>query len=213
MLEIIFIIFLARKIGQVAKDKGLKPLGYQVLLVFLWFFGEFLFGVFGYVLFGESELACVAYLLAIIGALLGVGLAFLIVNSKKLDVLPAVHYQEPQPRASPERNYEVDPRQPMGIASSEGANLKISSGPLLGTVFPIHDGAQVGRGSACDVQLPDSSISFLQLVLRCAQGNWFLQDQASSGGTLVNGERVQATRLMPGDQITIGNTTMTFQEN
>lgn len=213
MIEIIILIFIARKIGKIAREKGLKPLGYQVLLVVLWILGELMLGGFGYALVGDTELACAAYLFAILGALLGAGIAFLIVNSKKPIVSPRVDYQEQQPRSYPESACEVDSEQPDWIAATEGAKLLITSGQLSGTVYQIHDGAQVGRGSFCDVQLPDSSISRLQLVLRDVQGNWFIQDQGSSSGTIVNGQRVQATRLMSGDQITIGNTTMTFQEN
>jgi hypothetical protein len=35
-------------------------------------------------------------------------------------------------------------------------------------------------------------------------GAWFVQDLGSAAGTFVNGQRIQATRLNPGDQIQVG---------
>jgi pSer/pThr/pTyr-binding forkhead associated (FHA) protein len=74
----------------------------------------------------------------------------------------------------------------------------------------VRDGYQIGRGSACDLRLPDHAISRQHARIRYAQGGWFLQDMDSTGGTFVNGQRVGATRLNPGDSIQIGSATFTF---
>lgn len=74
----------------------------------------------------------------------------------------------------------------------------------------VGDGCQIGRSSACDLQLTDRAVSRSHAVLRYANGAWFLQDADSSGGTFVNGARVTATRLQPGDRLTIGPDTFTF---
>ena len=44
MLEIVLLYFLCKSIGNVLRDKGRKPLGFQILLVIMWFGGEFLGG-------------------------------------------------------------------------------------------------------------------------------------------------------------------------
>jgi len=46
--------------------------------------------------------------------------------------------------------------------------------------------------------------------VRYAQGAYYLQDQGSTLGTLLNGRPIQATVLKNGDQITIGNTRFIF---
>jgi len=68
----------------------------------------------------------------------------------------------------------------------------------------------IGRGSACDLRLSDPRVSRQHARLQYAQGAWYIQDMGSKGGTYVNGQRVQAIRLQPGDHITIGTTTWTF---
>jgi hypothetical protein len=212
MIEIIILFFIARRIGRIAKEKGLKPLRYQVLLIVLWFFGEFLFGGFAYAFIGDTELACVAYLFAIIGALLGAGMAFLIVTIKKPKISLQVGSGVQQPPLSPEIADQVNTDQSDWIPATEGAKLQITSGSLSGQIFPLHDGIQVGRGSFYDVQLPDPEVSRQHLVLRYSQGNWYVQDQGSTQGTQVNGKSVQAIRLKHGDRISIGKTDMVFIE-
>jgi pSer/pThr/pTyr-binding forkhead associated (FHA) protein len=69
----------------------------------------------------------------------------------------------------------------------------------------------IGRGAGNHLQLADLKASRQHARLRFAQGMWFIQDQNSSGGTFVNGQRIQATRLNPGDQITIGDTAFIFR--
>lgn len=69
----------------------------------------------------------------------------------------------------------------------------------------------IGRGSANLVQVPDISVSRLHAIIRYAQGRWFLQDQGSKAGTLVNDRQVSATKLKNGDRIQIGSIEIVFR--
>jgi len=73
------------------------------------------------------------------------------------------------------------------------------------------DNVLLGRSSQCQICLPDKFVSRRHARLRYAQGQWFIQDQGSPGGTFVNGQRVHATRLHDGDIIRIGKTELRFQ--
>lgn len=69
----------------------------------------------------------------------------------------------------------------------------------------------IGRSSENDLRLPDPAVSRQHTRLRCAQGDWYIQDLQSSGGTFVNGQRVPATLLNDGDIIGVGKSTFLFQ--
>jgi pSer/pThr/pTyr-binding forkhead associated (FHA) protein len=68
----------------------------------------------------------------------------------------------------------------------------------------------VGRSTVCDVQVYDPKVSRKHFRIRYGNGAFFMQDQQSSRGTLINGERVMAQKLANGDRIDIGDTSMTF---
>jgi|WetSurMetagenome_2_1015567.scaffolds.fasta_scaffold151627_2 hypothetical protein len=93
----------------------------------------------------------------------------------------------------------------------ESARLEVVSGSLMHTVTPLRDNFLIGRSSDCNLTIPDGQISRHHVCLRLAQGIWFIQDQGSTLGTFVNGQRVQATRLNPGDEITLGSTVLVFR--
>lgn len=74
-----------------------------------------------------------------------------------------------------------------------------------------HADTLVGRSTACDVQIADPKVSRRHFLVRYANGQFFLQDQQSSRGTKVNGERVMAQRLEDGDLIAIGDSVLVFR--
>lgn len=69
----------------------------------------------------------------------------------------------------------------------------------------------VGRGRGNNLNVPDPQVSRRHAVIRYAQGRWFIQDQDSAAGTYVNGQRVTATVLNPGDRIRIGSAEFEFR--
>ncbi len=68
----------------------------------------------------------------------------------------------------------------------------------------------VGRSTQCDVQVYDPKVSRRHFQIRFANGGFFLQDQQSSRGTRINGERVMARRLNDGDRIDVGDSSLIF---
>ena len=92
------------------------------------------------------------------------------------------------------------------------AKLEIISGPGQRTTVDVNmDDFLIGRGSSCDLRLMDPVVSRVHARLRYADGAWFLQDQGSAKGTLVNGNSIQAVRLRPGDRIELGDTVLVFR--
>lgn len=103
-------------------------------------------------------------------------------------------------------------RRKAGVVQTSMARLIGIGGPLAGqTVMITTDAFTIGRGSACQLHLVEPAVSRQHARIRCVQGEWYLQDLGSDGGTFVNGERVSATRLNSGDHITIGGATLLFE--
>jgi hypothetical protein len=62
----------------------------------------------------------------------------------------------------------------------------------------------LGRHPACDVVLPNPSVSRRHARLRFHDGGWVLRDLESTNGTKVNGVRVGRCKLLPGDRVALG---------
>jgi pSer/pThr/pTyr-binding forkhead associated (FHA) protein len=83
--------------------------------------------------------------------------------------------------------------------------LVFSQGALAGRSITIPEsGLTIGRSSGCSLKIPDPAVSRKHARLVMANGEWFIQDLGSSGGTYVNGQRVSAAPVKPGDVIQIG---------
>lgn len=70
MLEIIALIFITRRMGTLAHDKGLKPGTWKLYTVLAWFAGEIPGAVLGILIFGMNNLISVE-LVALAGAITG----------------------------------------------------------------------------------------------------------------------------------------------
>lgn len=73
------------------------------------------------------------------------------------------------------------------------------------------DRHRLGRALDNDIVLDDPSVSRRHALLSIRAGNWLLEDQGSSHGTFVNGKRVQAALLRPGDQLQLGGVLLRLQ--
>jgi len=62
----------------------------------------------------------------------------------------------------------------------------------------------IGRNSENDVRLEDQTVSGLHAKIISFFKPTYIQDQRSTNGTFVNGQRVQEHTLQPEDVITIG---------
>ncbi len=63
---------------------------------------------------------------------------------------------------------------------------------------------RVGRDPDCDIRLDDPSVSRRHVVLNRVYNEYFLEDQNSTNGTLLNGRRVFKHMLKHGDTIEVG---------
>ncbi|RIV38979.1 DUF2662 domain-containing protein [Micromonospora zingiberis] len=91
-----------------------------------------------------------------------------------------------------------------------GRNVRLVSGD--GRTYPLQMGSTViGRGDQANLRLPDVGISRRHARLDFDGGQVVLTDLGSTNGTMVNGQRVSAVALNPGDMIQLGTTTLTFR--
>ena len=81
MLEIIALIALVGKIGDMARRRGRSPALLGLLLIVCWFGGEVAGAVLGYKLSAGRPNMLLIYGLALAGAGVGVGIAFLVARS------------------------------------------------------------------------------------------------------------------------------------
>jgi hypothetical protein len=66
----------------------------------------------------------------------------------------------------------------------------------------------IGRELACDMTVPDLTVSRLHASLRWDGDGWLLDDLGSMNGTRLNGWRVSVpTRVTPGDLVSFGAVT------
>ena len=81
-----------------------------------------------------------------------------------------------------------------------------------GRTYPLQMGSTViGRGDQANLRLPDVGISRRHARLDYDGSQVVLTDLGSTNGTMVNGQRVSAVALNPGDMIQLGTTTLTFR--
>ena len=91
-----------------------------------------------------------------------------------------------------------------------GRNARLVSGD--GRTYPLAIGQTViGRGDQANMRLPDVGISRRHARLDFDGAQVVLTDLGSTNGTMVNGQRVSAVALNPGDMIQLGTTTLTFR--
>ncbi|MFV2017959.1 FhaA domain-containing protein [Micromonospora sp. LOL_023] len=110
-------------------------------------------------------------------------------------------YEQQQPAG-----YGQPPQSPAG----GGRNIRLVSGD--GRTYPLQMGSTViGRGDQANLRLPDVGISRRHARLDFDGSQVVLTDLGSTNGTMVNGQRVSAVALNPGDMIQLGTTTLTFR--
>jgi two-component system, cell cycle response regulator len=75
--------------------------------------------------------------------------------------------------------------------------IKVLTGLEAGRVHMITtDAVVVGRGTACDLRIDDTSLSRQHCRIRKTGGSFFVEDLGSRNGTMVNGVRIQAPLLL-----------------
>jgi pSer/pThr/pTyr-binding forkhead associated (FHA) protein len=72
--------------------------------------------------------------------------------------------------------------------------------------------ASIGRAATSDIALSDSKVSRAHTRLECGPEGCWVIDLGSANGTKLNGAPVERARLSPGDIITVGSTSLRFEE-
>ena len=70
----------------------------------------------------------------------------------------------------------------------------------------------IGRSRECDLVLDDPNVSRRHAELRREDDGWVVQDLGSTNGIKLNGKRSRGGRLNPGDEITLGVSRLTFEQ-
>ncbi len=87
-----------------------------------------------------------------------------------------------------------------------------AQGPRLGERLALRALNSIGRDSANDVAINDDAASARHAVVELNDGTWWVSDQGSTNGTLLNGTRIaRPERLRDGDVIDIGRVGMRFE--
>lgn len=91
--------------------------------------------------------------------------------------------------------------------------LTINSGTLAGRVFDLETGfLTIGRGENCSVRFDPMSeriASKQHAFIEAKPDGYYLTDNQSTNGTMLNGERVQVSKLNAGDNIQFGKNGVT----
>jgi len=72
--------------------------------------------------------------------------------------------------------------------------------------------ALLGRSEECHIVIPDRAVSRRHARIYRQGSDWYVEDAGSRGGTRLNGSPVDlATKIGPGDEVAIGQSTLTVQ--
>ena len=85
----------------------------------------------------------------------------------------------------------------------------------FGIDFKVTEGKNtIGSKSSNDITIQDSEVSGLQGIILCKKDKFYLTDEVSSNGTLLNGEELDPRKpydINDGDEIKVGNTNLLFK--
>lgn len=83
-----------------------------------------------------------------------------------------------------------------------------------GQVVSIHElssrPVRIGRSRSCEIQVDDPTVSSVHALIEFSGQVYTLQDQNSTNGILVDGERISAINMDPGLEFTLGTRRFEF---
>ena len=84
--------------------------------------------------------------------------------------------------------------------------------PAIDTVYPLLPVTTVGRAASNTIVLPDGYASAKHALITRRQGQWWLEDQGSRNGTLLNDMPLEGTAVISaGDVIAVGGTQLKLE--
>jgi diguanylate cyclase (GGDEF)-like protein len=95
---------------------------------------------------------------------------------------------------------------PTSVRSAQRATLMVLAGSAAGKVYPIEsERFTIGRSRDMSLTLNDTGISRKHCtIVLDGTGKYYIEDEGSTNGTLVNGVRASRTELRIGDRFQIG---------
>jgi FHA domain len=115
--------------------------------------------------------------------------------------------------AAPVGGYQVDKTQVVRPAGATRlATLVVRQGKEPGRVYELRkERTTIGRSRESDIFLEDLAVSRLHSTInRDDGGRYYLRDENSANGTLLNGQRVSEQELQEGDEVQVGQTVLAF---
>ena len=99
----------------------------------------------------------------------------------------------------------------VGRQIGEQARFKVVQGPDYGATYVITGPkALIGRGEENDVVISDLKASRVHAELSAIAGGWIVRDKGSANGILHNGRATREAKIVIGDTVTLGETTLEF---
>jgi len=95
------------------------------------------------------------------------------------------------------------------------AHIVVSNGPSAGAIkaLGLEPACTIGRGRDTDFQVRDRNTSRHHCTVEFDGDYFWLVDEGSANGTLVNDERVRRYMLYEGDRISAGTTEIVFHSS
>lgn len=87
--------------------------------------------------------------------------------------------------------------------------LLSDDGPIR--TLSVDDRIRIGRQSDNDLVVPDPGVSRHHAEVVAESGDFLVRDLGSTNGTHVNGEQIDEHRLLDGDRITVGHSSIEFR--
>jgi pSer/pThr/pTyr-binding forkhead associated (FHA) protein len=107
------------------------------------------------------------------------------------------------------RNHRLEPQDdPITIPGDTFLIMENSKVYIINQ--PITD---IGRRLENTVVVDDPRVSRSHAQIRIVDGQYVLQDMQSTGGTFVNGQRIEQTNLYSGDVISLAGVKLTFKQH
>lgn len=101
------------------------------------------------------------------------------------------------------------------LASQKKPGIHVTAIMENGREFQFHfwqSEVMIGRGSHCDISLPDEALSASHARVSFHHGQWWLEDLASTNGTFLNKDQIAVpTVIITGDQFKCGNTVFSLR--
>lgn len=126
---------------------------------------------------------------------------------------PQASVPSPVPSAS---SAPIPPPPPIAQAGIGPGSVWLDGvgGMVAGQRITIYkDETLMGRSGVCDVQFHDPKVSRQHALLRRYNGQYYLYDMQSSGGTFINGQKIESHQLRDRDQIRIGDSVVIFRKS